>query len=252
MNRYFLEVRYKGTDYAGFQKQRNAETIQSAVEAALAVFFRTPVELTGSSRTDTGVHAFQNFFHFDIDNLVSTASVYNLNALLPPAISVTRLMKVKPQQHCRFDAIARTYLYRIYQQKDPFLNGLAYYYPFRPELKLLKAAASIIMDEVEFGNFSKRNTQVKHFRCSIKESSWMQEGSCLVYRVQANRFLRGMVKGLVGTMLQVGRGHMELEAFRELFKMKTSTGVDFSVPGHGLILQEVQYPEGFFDEVDNN
>lgn len=248
MNRYFLEVRYKGTNYAGFQKQQNAPTIQSAIEAALAVYFRTAVELTGSSRTDTGVHAFQNYFHFDIDQLVKQESVYNLNALLPPDIAVTNLIRVKAEQHCRFDAIARTYLYRIYQQKDPFLNGLAYYFPFKPDLELLQEAAAVIKDEVDFVAFSKRNTQVKHFRCMIKESRWEEEGPCLVYRVQANRFLRGMVKGLVGTMLQVGRGNMQLDVFRGLFKNGDEARVDFSVPGHGLILKEVNYPKGFFDE----
>jgi tRNA pseudouridine38-40 synthase len=249
MNRYFLEVRYKGTNYAGFQKQRNAPTIQSAVEEALGVYFRNAVGLTGSSRTDTGVHALQNYFHFDIDQSVLQESVYNLNALLPPDIAVTRLIAVKNDQHCRFDAVARTYQYRIYQRKDPFLNGLAYYYPFKPDMKLLEEVAGIVRDEVDFSAFSKRNSQVKHFRCTIKESLWEMDGPCLVYRVQANRFLRGMVKGLVGTMLQVGRGNMEPEIFKSLFRSDTDARVDFSVPGHGLILQAVEYPPGFFEEL---
>ncbi len=249
MNRYFLEVRYKGTNYAGFQKQRNAPTIQSAVEKALAVFYRETVELTGSSRTDTGVHAYQNYFHFDSERVVSPDSVYNLNALLPPDIAVSRLIPVKAHQHCRFDAIARTYEYRIYQYKDPFLNGLAYYYPYKPDLQRLQEAAAIIKEELDFSAFSKRNTQVKHFNCTIRESRWEMAGPCMVYRVQANRFLRGMVKGLVGTMLQVARGNMQLDELRELFQTGGNARVDFSVPGHGLILLEVIYPAGFFDEV---
>ena len=247
MNRYFLEVRYKGTRYAGFQKQQNAPTIQSTVEAAMAVYLRHPVELTGSSRTDTGVHALQNFFHFDIDRIISPDSVYNFNALLPADIAVTRLIKVNAQQHCRFDALARTYQYRIYERKDPFLDGLAYYYPYKPDMGLLQAAADIVKDEVEFGAFSKRNTQVKHFRCIIRHSRWEVQDPCLVYCVKANRFLRGMVKGLVGTMLQVGRGNLTLGEFKELFQSGGERRVDFAVPGHGLTLQEVEYPVDFFE-----
>ena len=249
MNRYFLEVRYKGTNYAGFQKQQNAATIQSVVENALTVYFRKTVECTGSSRTDTGVHAFQNFFHFDLDEPVSPDSVYNLNALLPPDVAVIRVIPVKAHQHCRFDAIGRSYEYRIYQYKDPFLNGWAFYYPYKPDLHLLQEAAQIIMKEVDFSAFSKRNTQVKNFNCAIRESRWEVEAPCLIYRVQANRFLRGMVKGLVGTMLQVGRGNMQLETMQGLFRNDGKGRVDFSVPGHGLILRQVIYPEGYFDEV---
>ncbi len=249
MNRYFLEVRYKGTNYAGFQKQKNAPTIQSEIETALAIFYRNTVELTGSSRTDTGVHAFQNYFHFDMEQVVSPDSVYNLNALLPDDVAISRVIPVKAHQHCRFDAIARCYEYRIYQFKDPFLNGLAYYYPYKPDFQLLQQAASIIKDEVDFSAFSKRNTQVKHFNCTISESLWKVDGACLLYKVKANRFLRGMVKGLVGTMLQVARGNMQLDALRGLFTSSGESRVDFSVPGHGLTLREVIYPEGFFDEV---
>lgn len=248
MNRYFLEVRYKGSNYAGFQKQRNARTIQSTVEEALAVFFRQHIELTGSSRTDAGVHALQNYFHFDLSTTVTEQAIYNMNALLPPDIAVTNLIPVLLEAHCRYDAIARSYNYRIYNSKDPFLEGIAYYFPYKPDLGLLQNTAELVLEQVDFKAFSKRNTQVTHFRCTILESRWEKDGDCLVYHVKANRFLRGMVRGLAGTMLQVARRKMDLESFRELFHSGDATQVDFSVPGHGLLLRQVHYPDGFFDQ----
>ncbi|HUR11194.1 MAG TPA: tRNA pseudouridine(38-40) synthase TruA [Flavitalea sp.] len=246
MDRYFLEVRYKGTKYAGFQKQRNAHTVQAAIEEALQVFFRQPVALTGSSRTDSGVHALQNYFHFDSDQVVDNRSVYNLNALLPIDIAVIKLIRVKSEQHCRYDAIARHYAYYIYHKKDPFLYGRAYYYPYRLDDILLREAAAFVQQQTDFTAFAKRNTQVNHFECTIHHSSWERTADTLIYRVRANRFLRGMVRGLTGTMLQVGRKKISLSAFQEIFRSGESAQADFSVPGHGLFLEEVVYPENFF------
>lgn len=241
MNRYFLEISYKGTNYAGFQIQQNAVTVQEEVEKALAVLFRQKITLTGSSRTDTGVHALQNYFHFDIDQKISEGVIYNLNALLPPDIAANSLRAVDSQAHCRFDAVSRKYRYRIYNRKNPFLQGLAYYYPYTLDILLMEEAARMIMRYADFTAFAKRNSQVKTHNCIILESRWVQEKEYLSYEVKANRFLRGMVRGLTGTMLQVGRGKLSIREFISIIEERDASKTDFSVPGHGLCLEEVLF-----------
>lgn len=247
MPRYFLEVAYKGTNYSGFQIQENAGSIQEQVEKALAVFFREKVALTGSSRTDTGVHALQNFFHFDFGGEIAGKSRYNINAILPGDIVLKGVYRVDPSAHCRFDAISREYRYYIYREKDPFLDDRAYYFPYTLDREKLEAAAALILQYKDFTTFSKRNTQVKSFLCSIEHSSWSMENGALVYGVKANRFLRGMVRGLVGTMLQVGRGRLTLEQFEDILQSKDNRRADFSAPGHGLFLFRVNYPVSILD-----
>ena len=156
MNRYFLEVAYKGKGYAGFQIQRNAVTIQYEIEKAIQTFFRKAISLTGSSRTDTGVHALQNYFHFDFEGSIDPACVYNLNAILPGSIVIRSLIPVSPDAHCRFDAISREYKYFVYRQKDPFLEEQAYFYPYTIDIELLKQAAEAIKGYSNFASFSKR------------------------------------------------------------------------------------------------
>ena len=244
MPRYFIEVSYKGTHYSGFQKQLNANSVQAELEKALKIFYRQKLELTGSSRTDAGVHALQNFFHFDLDWIIEDGS-YNLNAILPDDIVVKRIFPVADESHCRFDAISREYHYYIYQNKNPFLQGTAYYVPYSVDIPLLQASAAEIKNHTDFTSFSKRNTQVKTFDCTIYQSEWMQEDDCLVYVVKANRFLRGMVKGLVGTMLLVGKKKISLEKFSAIIQAKDCTKADFSVSAEGLILVNVVYPQLF-------
>lgn len=243
MSRYFLEVSYKGTNYSGFQIQQNANSIQSEVKKALKIFFRKEFELTGSSRTDAGVHALQNFFHFDVDEKLNFENdfQYNLNSLLPRDIVIKKIFPVKENAHCRFDAISREYKYFIYQQKDPFLQDTAFYYPYKLDLdKLNEAAQQIIMYD-DFTSFSKRNTQVKNFLCKIEKSEWYVEENLIVYNVIANRFLRGMVKGLVGTMLRVGTNKISIKDFLTIAENNDSDKVDFSPPSHGLFLKSVNY-----------
>ncbi|MBK6378345.1 MAG: tRNA pseudouridine(38-40) synthase TruA [Chitinophagaceae bacterium] len=240
MPRYFIEVSYKGTNYSGFQKQQNANSVQAELEKALDIFYRQKFELTGSSRTDAGVHALQNFFHFDSDTVLEDGS-YNLNAILPADIVCKRIFVVADNAHCRFDAISRQYHYYLYQDKNPFLQGRAYYVPYSVDMDLLQAAAAEIKNHTDFTSFSKRNTQVKTFECTIYQSEWLQENNCLVYTVKANRFLRGMVKGLVGTMLLVGKKKISLEEFTAIIESKDCTKADFSVTSDGLFLIEVAY-----------
>ena len=244
MPRYFIEVSYKGTNYSGFQKQQNANSVQAELEKALEIFYRHKFELTGSSRTDAGVHALQNFFHFDFDSVIEDDS-YNLNAILPDDIVVKRIFPVADDAHCRFNALSREYHYFIYQNKNPFLQGRAYYVPYSIDIALLQAAASEIKNHTNFTSFSKRNTQVKTFDCTIYQSEWIKRDDCLVYIVKANRFLRGMVKGLVGTMLAVGKKKINSEEFIDVIEAKDCTKADFSVSAQGLFLVNVAYPQLF-------
>ena len=244
--RYFLEVAYKGTKYSGFQSQKNANTIQAEIQKAFKTILKKDLELTGSSRTDAGVHAYQNYFHFDVDREVSLQLLYNLNAILPTDISVKNLLKVKDDAHCRFDAISREYKYHIYQKKNPFLTDEAFYFPYTLDMEVMQNAAIAIKEYSDFTSFSKRNTQVKSFVCDIKESKWVIQDECLIYNVKANRFLRGMVRALTATMLNLGRGKIDLTAFRRIIEAKDCTLANFSAPAHGLFLTEVRFPSNYF------
>lgn len=245
MPRYFIEVSYKGTNYSGFQIQQNANSIQQEIERVLKIFFKNDFQLTGSSRTDAGVHALKNFFHFDSENLpqenILNETLYNLNAILPGDIVVKRIFKVAENKHCRFDAISREYKYFIYQHKDPFLADRAFYYPYKLDMEKLQQTANSIFNYQDFTSFSKRNTQVKTFQCKILKSVWLNEGDTIVYNVKANRFLRGMVRGLVGTMLKVAAGKISVDDFINIIEDKDHTKADFSVPPQALFLVNIEY-----------
>ncbi|ULQ56649.1 tRNA pseudouridine(38-40) synthase TruA [Flavihumibacter rivuli] len=247
MNRYFIEVAYKGAGYSGFQVQENAHTVQAELEKALLVLFREPVSLTGSSRTDAGVHALQNYFHTDTAAALSDRVVYNLNAILPEDLAVNSIRKVHPDAHCRFDAVSREYRYRIYRHKHPFLADRAYFFPYTLDLDRMQEAAGMLMEYEDFTSFSKRNTQVKTFKCRIMESRWEEEEWGLAYYVKGNRFLRGMVRALTATMLRVGRHKLTIDQFRAIIEARDCTKADFAVPPHGLFLEKVNYPEGYFE-----
>jgi tRNA pseudouridine38-40 synthase len=244
--RYFFEVSYKGTNYAGFQVQKNANTIQAEVEKALQTYFKTDIPLTGSSRTDAGVHALQNYFHGDIDKVIEPTVLYNLNAMLPADIVLKRIISVAQEAHCRFDASAREYHYYIYDSKDPFMLDRAYFYPYHLNFDNLNSSAAIVLSNTNFEPFSKKNAQVKTHVCKIFKSEWVQESGCLVYKVRANRFLRGMVRALVATMLRVGRDKLSLEQFSSIFTTTDSLFVDFASPPQGLFLASVTYPQELF------
>lgn len=248
MSRYFLEVVYKGTNYSGFQAQQNANTIQAEVEKAFQILQREKITLTGSSRTDAGVHALQNFFHLDFDGEINSHFVYKMNAILPNDIVAQKLIPVKPNAHCRFDALRREYKYFIYRHKNPFLKDRAFYFPYKLNIKLMQQAAEIIKDFSDFTSFSKRNTQVKTFICCIEESEWKWEEGCLVFYIKADRFLRGMVRALVATMLKIGRGKMTIDEFKKIIEEKDCTKASFAAPPHGLFLINVRYPDTYFQK----
>ena len=243
MPRYFIEVSYKGTGYAGFQIQQNANTVQAEVEKALQIYFRQPFTLTGSSRTDAGVHALQNFFHCDTDSIDHPEKAcYHLNAILPADIVMRSIKPVADDAHCRFDALSRSYIYALYQSKDPFLQDRAYYYPYQLDMPLLQQAANALLGEHNFESFAKKNIQAHTFDCTIYKSRWIQStDSVIEFHITGNRFLRGMVRGLVGTMLHVGRRQLTIEGFTALINSKNAALADFSTPANGLKLASVNY-----------
>ena len=245
MSRYFIEVAYKGTRYSGFQIQENANTVQAEIEKAFFVLQRQPVSLTGSSRTDAGVHALQNYFHFDIQEPLNPHFVYKMNSILPADIVIKNLYEMPATAHSRFDAIGREYEYNIYLYKNPFLKEVAYYYPYKLDIAVMQEAAEWVTGQTYFFAFSKTNTQVKNFNCTISLSEWIIKEDRLIYTIKGNRFLRGMVRLLTATMLKIGRGKYSLDEFKELFGTEDKK-CGFSVPAHGLFLKEVHFPSQYF------
>ena len=248
MPRYFLEVSYKGTRYSGFQSQKNANTIQAEIEKAFEILQKSKIVMVGSSRTDAGVHALQNYFHFDYDGIIHPHFVYKMNAILPDDICVKEIYSVKDDVHCRFDAISREYKYLIYRNKNPFLKETAFYFPYKLDIEKLNQAAGIIKSYSDFTSFSKRKTQVKTFICDIMHSEWILENDCLVYYVKANRFLRGMIRALVATTLLAAREKISIIDFENIIKAKDSLRSNFGVPSHGLFLFKVKYVPGIFQK----
>ncbi|MBX9785269.1 MAG: tRNA pseudouridine(38-40) synthase TruA [Chitinophagaceae bacterium] len=248
MPRYFLELSYKGERYSGFQVQENAITIQSEVEKAFEIFFKKNIELTGSSRTDAGVHALQNYFHFDWEEEFNSRQLYNINAILPEDIVLKSVKQVADDAHCRFNAISREYKYYMYFQKDPFLQDRAWFFPFKIDKAILNQTSGIVLQNRHFISFSRQNTQVRTFECTVEESRWAEEEGMMIYHVKANRFLRGMVRALVSSMLQTARGNKSISDFQSLFSSPQQASADFSAPAKGLFLCKVNYPDTQFEK----
>lgn len=241
--RYFIEVSYKGTNYHGWQRQPNGNTVQEELERALAIILRQPVEIIGSSRTDAGVHAEQQFAHFDVENPIAAPDrvALGLNSLLPKDIAVPKIVAVRPDVHSRFAAMHRCYEYRIIFQKNAFLTDLAHV--FRPELDVqrMNEAAALLLQYTDFECFSKIHTDVKTFLCSIEHAYWEKTRLGLIFHIKANRFLRGMVRAIVGTLLEVGQGKKSYADFEQLIISKNRKNAAAQAPACGLFLVEVGY-----------
>lgn len=249
MTRYFLELSYHGAAYSGFQTQQNAHTVQAEVEKAFNLVHglgkdAPMVEFTGSSRTDAGVHALQNFFHFDMESPMHPQAVYKMNSVLPRDISVKRIVQMPPAAHSRFDATSRRYIYKIHRYKDPFLQDRSLYFPYSINETVLHQAAALIKKQNNFFPFSKTNTQVKNFICEISVCDWAVDDTNMQFTIEANRFLRGMVRLITATCLKAARGKITVADIEEMFEKQRKCG--FSVPAHGLFLQSVNYPAGYF------
>ena len=249
MARYVLEVMYDGTRFHGSQIQGDTPTVQLSLNTALKTLLRKEVPTVGASRTDEGVHALCNYYHFDFDDPLLPDLRYKCNAVLPEGIAIKRILVARdPAFNARFEAIKRRYRYRINLQKSPFLVNRAMHYPYNLDKELLHQTAAAIMEHVQFESFSKRNAQSKTFNCFIQQSRWEFTHDEMNYVVEANRFLRGMVRGLVATQLHIARGKGTLTDFRAIIDAQDCTRARFNVPGHGLYLEEITYPEGTFEK----
>ena len=245
MPRYFIEVQYLGTAFHGSQIQGEQITVQYELNKALSTFLRHPVETLGASRTDEGVHALCNFYHIDLEEVLDKKVLYNLNALLPSSMSVKNIYTLSnPSANARFEATSRQYRYRIYTDKNPFLFQRALLFPYAIDRAILDQTASLLLSYNDFESFSKKNAQSKTFQCTLYKSEWQQVGDELHYVVWGNRFLRGMVRALVGTQLRVARGKYSFDEFQSIIESKDCSKADFSVPGFGLYLEQINYPEG--------
>ena len=249
--RYFIELAYDGTSYHGWQIQQNAVSVQEVLNKALAIILRQPVETIGCGRTDTGVHAREFFAHFDVPQppegvisiLESTPfrGLGSFNALLPPDIAIKNIIPVHADAHARFDATLRSYQYHIHFNKDPFLRGYSWQVRDVPDVELMNQAAAMIMEYIDFSCFSKSNTQVKTNNCKITRAEWEKTEQSMVFHISADRFLRNMVRAIVGTLMMVGKHEMPPEAVRQIIESKNRSNAGMSVPACGLYLTEVKY-----------
>lgn len=242
--RYFIECAYRGTNYSGWQIQINALSVQELVEKALSTLLKHKIEITGSSRTDTGVHAMQQFAHFEIETEIEDCDnlVYRMNKLLPFDISVQKIFKVADEYHSRFEALSRKYEYRISKKKNPFQRGLSFEFNGNLDIESMNEASRILFKHIDYQCFSKIKTEVLTFNCTILEAQWKEEkNDSLVFHIKANRFLRGMVRAIVGTLLEVGTGKISVSDFEQIILSKDRKKAGWSVPAEGLFLMEVNY-----------
>ena len=241
--RYFIDIAYNGKNYHGWQIQPDAISVQEELEAAMSTIFQEKMKVVGAGRTDTGVHARQLYAHFDSDEILDVKErMFRINALLPKDISVKKLIQVPEDAHARFDAVAREYEYLITTVKDPFQLDFMHLI-YRPlDVDLMNEAAKVLFEYNDFQCFSKNKTGVKTYHCVIKKAEWTQVGSQLVFTIVADRFLRNMVRAIVGTLLEIGLGKINLEDFHRIIQSKDRGEAKTSAPAHGLYLTKVSYP----------
>ncbi len=249
--RYVIEFAYKGTAYAGWQIQPNAVSIQEVLDKALTVILRTEIRTVGAGRTDTGVHASQMFAHFDFDGSLPERFVYRLNGILPEDIAVKGVFEpVNLKFHTRFDATMRAYIYRINRLKDPFVSDISVQLTHPLDQQAMQAAAAMLFDYTDFASFCKANGGQKTTLCTITRSEWHFNNDDISYHVAANRFLRGMVRALVGTMLLVGKGQLSPDNFRKIIEATDRTQAGPNAGPKGLMLVEVAYPDGALKRIE--
>ena len=246
-NRYFLELAYKGTRFHGWQIQVNAISVQETLEKALSLLLKTPIAIVGSGRTDTGVHASQQFAHFDCEQALDTvATLKKLNAILPNDISIFDIFLTKPDAHARFSATWRSYVYKINLRKNPFEQEGSWIVFKQLDVEKMQAASDLLLAHEDFECFSKIKTDVKTFNCKIKAAFWEQKEHQLLFHITANRFLRGMVRAIVGTLVEVGTGKLSVSQFQEILESKDRKQAKSAAPPQGLYLCEVTYPPEIF------
>lgn len=240
--RYFLELSYFGKNYHGWQIQPDANSVQEELNKAVSVVLQEEIIVVGAGRTDTGVHASQMFAHFDTDKELDTNFVFKFNSVLPEDIVVYNLEKVANDKHARFDAITRSYEYRIWLGRNPFnLDTTWQFYHKRLDIEAMNEAAIILLEYEDFQAFSKVKTDVKTFNCDVTEAKWILEGNTLTFHITANRFLRNMVRAIVGTLVDVGKHKITKEDFRKIILSKDRSNAGLSVPAKGLFLTSITY-----------
>lgn len=245
--RYFIQFSYFGKAYHGWQNQPNAITVQEVLENALSVLLSEKIQLVGAGRTDAGVHAREMYAHFDFQALTNkTDLVYRLNSFLPGDIAVTDIYAVVDEAHARFDALQRTYEYWICDTKNPFLQEAAHYIKHPLDIVLMNKAAELLLGKQDFECFSKSKTEVNNHFCTVTHVQWKKEGDYIAFRISADRFLRNMVRAIVGTLLDVGTGKTDLDTIKAIIKSKDRTSAGVSVPAKGLYLMAVSYPNTIF------
>ncbi len=240
--RYFIQLSYKGTHYHGWQRQLNASSVQAEIEDKLSLLLATEIEILGCGRTDSGVHAKQYFAHFNHEKVLdSDVLLMRLNKVLSKDIAIHEIKKVKDDLHARFDAKLRVYEYWITQRPNPFLNEYAWYLYGNVNIDLMNNAAKLLLTHQDFECFSKVHTDVNTFLCDITFAKWELQNDKLVFTIKANRFLRNMVRAIVGTLIEVGKNKMTIEQFKNILEGKNRNEAGQSAPAHGLYLTEVQY-----------
>lgn len=243
--RYFIQLSYKGTDFHGWQRQKNGNSVQAELEKAFSAILRQPISLLGSGRTDTGVHAEQQFAHFDVAEPVDITPklVHALNCMTPNGIAIQAIFPVGEDDHARFSAISRYYQYRITRHKSPFLTMQSYLFSLPLDMERMNEAAALLLKHTNFKSFSKLRANVKHFNCTITRAEWTAAPDGLTFHIKANRFLWGMVRCIVGTLLEVGQGRMTVAAFEQIILAQDRAAAGRAAPASGLFLVEVGYPE---------
>jgi len=245
--RYFFEISYKGSKYNGWQSQPNATGVQAVVEDCIHKLLRSKIEIVASGRTDTGVHCVQQYFHADIPEPLPENILFRINSILPKDIAINSIRKVKNEANARYDAIERIYEYHIIREKDPFRHGFALFFFKSLDIQTMQDAAALLIGKQDFECFSKVKTDVNNFICEINVAEWSEVGKELVFTISANRFLRGMVRAIVGTLLDVGQGRISIDEFRTILKSRDRKEAGANVPASGLYLTKVSYPESIFE-----
>ena len=242
-----MELAYDGTIYHGWQRQPNAISVQEVLEKSLSTLLKKETPIVGAGRTDTGVHAKQIMAHFDVDSKVDEVQLrYKLNAILPPQISIAKVSLMKDDAHARFDATSRSYQYHIALEKDPFLIEKAYYLKRELDVSAMNEAAKLLLNYTNFKCFSKTKTDVKTYNCTITEAYWELVGNQLVFTISANRFLRNMVRAIVGTLVEIGQHKITVADLDGIIKSEDRGRAGYSVPAHGLYLTSVAYPKHIY------
>lgn len=240
--RYFIEFAYNGKGYFGWQIQPDVISVQEKLNHAASTIFQQEIEVVGAGRTDTGVHAAQMFAHFDVGTKIAGDIVYKFNSILPNDITVYNVFLVDDKKHARFDALSRSYEYRIYLGRNPFLLDFTWQIHSKQlDVTLMNKAADLLLTHTNFQAFSKVKTEVHTFNCDITEAVWKKKGNELIFHITANRFLRNMVRAIVGTLIDVGLSKISINDFEAVINSKDRSRAGLSVPAKGLFLTKIKY-----------